>query len=219
MDIDSKFTLNNYEKGLVRKAGRSAHYRKGQTIFVPGDHARQVFLIERGWVTVYFLTADGRRVTVAIRRPGELAGIAEALCNVGRPFYAEAMEKTDMIIIEKEKFVKLFQTDPRFALSVAEVLGGRLRAAQSAIFEMVSWPVHGRLALFLLKLAERFGVDTGNGVEINLKLTHEEIACLIGTSRPTVTPIFSAFKKEKTIIMEGRHIKIVYPEKLKKWIQ
>jgi CRP-like cAMP-binding protein len=102
---------------------------------------------------------------------------------------------------------------------VAEVLGGRLREAQAIIHEMVFMPVHGRLALLLLKLAERSGVDTGEGIELNLRLTHEEISCLIGTSRPTVTSIFNSLKNEKAILMEGRDIKTIYPEKLKKWLK
>lgn len=156
---------------------------------------------------------------MAIRQPGELAGLAETLCNAQRSCYAEAMEEVDLVVLKRENFLVLLQSTPHLAIKVAEVLGGRLREAHATIHEMVSWPVHGRLALLLLKLAERSGVDTGDGIELNIRLTHEEIACMIGTSRPTVTSIFNAFKNEKAVLMEGRDIKLIYPEKIRKWVK
>jgi len=220
MDIDRRiFSLEDGDKNLVRQAGLNIHYPKGQIIFTHGEYAGMIYLVERGWVKIYRLAPDGRRVTVAIRQPGELLGLAETLCNARRSCYAEAMDEVELIVLKRENLLDLLKSIPCLAIKVAEVLGGRLREAQASIHEMVSWPVHGRLALLLLKLAERAGVDTGNGVELNLRLTHEEIACMIGTSRPTVTSIFNSLKSERAILMEGRDIKIIFPEKLKKWVK
>lgn len=195
------------------------HYPKGQIIFASGEYAGLVYLVESGWVKIYQLAGDGRRVTVAIRHPGELVGLAETLCNSRRSCFAEAMDEVSLVVLKKENLLELLKSTPPLAIKIAEVLGGRLREAQATIHEMVSWPVHGRLALLLLKLAERSGVDTGDGIELNIRLTHEEIACMIGTSRPTVTSIFNALKNEKAIMMEGRDIKLIYPEKIKKWVK
>lgn len=220
MEIDRKFlALDDCDKNLIRVAGLKIHYPKGQIIFASGEYAGLVYLVEAGWVKIYRLAADGRKVTVAIRHPGELVGLAETLCNARRSCFAEAMDEMDLVVLKRDTLLDLLKSNPHLALKVAEVLGGRLREAHATIHEMVSWPVHGRLALLLLKLAERSGVDTGNGIELNLRLTHEEIACMIGTSRPTVTSIFNSLKSEKAILMEGRDIRIIYPEKLKKWIR
>lgn len=219
MDIERRvFTLDSGHKALIREAGPKIHYPKGQIIFASGEYAGLIYLVEKGWVKIYRLADDGRRVTVAIRHPGELVGLAETLCNARRSCYAEAMDEVDLVVLKREAFMELLNSTPNLAIKVAEVLGGRLREAHATIHEMVSWPVHGRLALLLLKLAERSGVDTGNGIELNLRITHEEIACMIGTSRPTVTSIFNAFKNEKAVLMEGRDIKLIFPEKIKKWL-
>ncbi len=178
-----------------------------------------MYLVERGWVKIYRLAGDGRKVTVAIRHPGELVGLAETLCDAKRSCFAEAMDDVEVVVLKRDGFLDLLRANANLAIKVAEILGGRLREAQAAIHEMVALQVHGRLALLLLKLAERAGVDTGHGVELNLRLTHEEIACMIGTSRPTVTSAFNVMKGERAILMEGRDIKVIYPEKLKKWIQ
>lgn len=219
-NIDSKIiTLDYSDRTQIRQAGLVIHYPKGQIIFASGEYAGLVYLVESGWVKIYRLAGDGRRVTVAIRQPGELAGLAETLCNAQRSCYAEAMDGVDLVVLKRESFLELLKFTPHLAIKIAEVLGGRLREAQAIIHEMVSCPVHGRLALLLLKLAERSGTDTGDGIELNLRLTHEEISCMIGTSRPTVTSLFNTLKNEKSIVMEGRDIKIIYPEKLKKWVK
>jgi len=219
-DIERKiFYLDNADRDLVRQVGLTIRYPRGQIIFASGEYSGHVYLVERGWVKIYRLAGDGRKVTVAIRHPGELVGLAETLCDAKRSCFAEAMDDVEVVVLKRDGFLDLLRANANLAIKVAEVLGGRLREAQAAIHEMVALQVHGRLALLLLKLAERAGVDTGQGVELNLRLTHEEIACMIGTSRPTVTSAFNVMKGERAILMEGRDIKVIYPEKLKKWIQ
>ncbi|MEW6274118.1 MAG: Crp/Fnr family transcriptional regulator [Bacillota bacterium] len=211
--------LESHEKDLVRSAGAKIRYPKGQIVFAVGEYADRAYFIENGWVKIYRIAEDGRRVTVAIRRQGEFFGLAEALCGGERICYAEAMDDIDLIVIRKDNFFTLLRENADLAIKIAMILGARLREAQATIHEIVSWPVPGRLVLLLLKLAERSGVDTGNGIELNLRLTHEEIACMIGTSRPTVSLIFNSLKNEKAIVMKGRDIKKIYPEKLKKWVK
>lgn len=213
------FALGDSDKNVLRQAGFAIKYPRGQIIFASGEYSGHVYLVEGGWVKIYRLAGDGRKVTVAVRHPGELVGLAETLCNASRSCFAEAMDLVGLVILKREVFLDLLKANADLAIKVAEALGGRLREAQAVIHEMVAWPVHGRLALLLLKLAERSGTDTGTGIQLNLRLTHEEIACMIGTSRPTVTSAFNAMKSEKAIVMEGRDIKIIYPEKLRKWVQ
>ncbi|KJS64343.1 MAG: Crp/Fnr family transcriptional regulator [Peptococcaceae bacterium BICA1-7] len=220
MDIERKiFVLDDNEKALVRQSGQTIRYPKGQLIFSAREYSSHVYLVESGWVKIFRLASDGRKLTVAIRHPGELVGIAETLCNSVRTCYGEAMDEVGLVVLKRDSFIDLLMANSQLSFRVAEALGGRLREAQAIIHEMVYWPVQGRLAQLLLKLAERAGVDIGEGVELNLRLTHEEIASMIGTSRPTVTSAFNAMKSEKAIVMEGRDIKIIFPKKLKKWLQ
>ena len=220
MDIDHKIlTLNDHDTAIIRQTGLCIKYPKGQIIFAAGEFSEQVYFVEKGWLKIYRLSGDGRRVTVAIRHPGELVGLAETLCNSFRSCYAEAMGEVELVVLKREDFLELLKANSHLAIKVAEALGVRLREAHCTIYEMVTWPVQGRLALLLLKMAERAGVDIGEGIELNLRLTHEEIACMIGTSRPTVTSAFNAMKSQKAIVMEGRDIKIIYPEKLRKCLE
>lgn len=214
-----KLALDDMEKMLIRQAGSIVHYPKGQVIFSAGEVADRVYLIESGWVKIYRLSVDGRRVTVgSIRSPGELMGLAETLVGGERTCFAGAINNCSLVVLGKNKFEELLARHPFLAIKAARLLGARMREAESIIHEMVCWQAPGRLALMLLKIGERCGVESKNGIKINLPLTHEEIACMVGTSRQTVTSLLNTFKQEKSIALEGREINIVNPDKLARWI-
>ncbi|MCL6638825.1 MAG: Crp/Fnr family transcriptional regulator [Firmicutes bacterium] len=211
--------LNETEKMLIRQAGSTVHYPKGQVIFSAGELADRVYLIESGWVKIYRLSSDGRRVTVgSIRSPGEMMGLAETLWGGERTCFAGAISNVSLVTVGKHKFEELLGAQSFLAIKVAKLLGARMREAESIIHEMVCWQAPGRLAMMLLKIGERCGVESKKGIKISLPLTHEEIACMVGTSRQTVTSLLNTFKQEKSISLEGREINIVNPDKLARWI-
>jgi len=211
--------LDEIEKMLLRQAGSTVHYPKNHIIFAAGDLADRVFLIESGWVKIYRLSTDGRRVTVgSIRSPGEMMGLAETILGGERTCFAGAINNVTLIIVRKNKFEEILATHPALALKVAKLLGARMREAEGIIHEMVCWQAPGRLALMLLKMGDRCGEESKSGIKINLQLTHEELANMVGTSRQTVTSLLNTFKTEKSITYEGRGIKILDPDKLARWI-
>lgn len=217
--VIQKAFVNDLEKMLFREAGSIVQYPKGHVIFAAGDISDRIYLIESGWVKIFRLSADGRRVTVgSIRSPGELMGLAETLLGGDRACFAGAINNVSLVVLRKNKFEDLLARHPFLAIKVAKLLGARMREAESIIHEMVCWQAPGRLALMLLKIGDRCGIQTNTGVRLNLQLTHEEIANMVGTSRQTVTSLLNTFKQEKSIIIEGREIKILDPDKLSKWV-
>jgi len=211
--------LDEIEKALIRQAGSTVHYPRGHVIFAAGDLADRVYLIESGYVKIYRLSADGRRVTVgSIRSPGEMMGLAETLWGGERTCFAGAINNVTLVILRKNKFEELMAAHPFLAVKIAKLLGARMREAEGIIHEMVSWQAPGRLAMTLLKIGERCGVETRNGIKLGLQLTHEELANMVGTSRQTVTSLLNTFKHENSIAYEGREISIINPDKLARWI-
>ena len=211
--------LEESEKNVIREYGTVVHYPKGQIVFSAGDTADRIYLIEEGYVKIYRLTMDGRKVTVgSMRSPGQLMGLAETLYHGERTCFAGAINDSTLVVVRKSCFERLLGRHPSIALKVATTLGVRMREAEAIIQEMVSWQVPGRLAMLLLKMSERTGIETETGTKIALRLTHEELACMIGTSRQTVTSLLNMFKQEGSIAIEEREMYILEPEKLKKWI-
>jgi len=210
--------LDEIEKNAIREYGTVVRYTKGQMIFSPGDTADRVYLIEDGFVKIYRITPDGRSVTVgSMRSAGQLMGLAETLYHGERTCFAGAINDSTLVVVRKSCFERLLVQYPFIAIKVATTLGVRMREAEAMIQEMVCWQVPGRLAMLLLKMSERAGVETDIGTKITLRLTHEEIACMIGTSRQTVTSLLNMFKQENSISVEEREIYILDTDKLNKW--
>ncbi len=209
-------TLDSAEIDLLYGAGPSIDYPKGQLIFTSGEMPDRVYFLKAGVIKVYRLTGDGQRQTVALRYQGELMGIAEALYGGERTCCAEVVTDAGVVVISKGRFIELLRSRPGFTLRVAEILGARLREAHTMISDLTCHHVPGRVALFLLKLVERCGVtDREPGVRLDLRLTHEELAHMIGTSRSNVTSILNTFRKHGAIELKGREIRILNPERLR----
>ncbi len=185
--------LNGFEKMIIREAGSTVHYPKGHVIFAAGDISDRVFLLESGWVKIYRLSADGKRVTVGrIRSPGEMMGLAETLLEVERTCFAGAINNVTMVVLRKDEFEQLMAKHPFLAIKVSKLLAVRMREAEGIIHEMVCWQAPGRLALMLMKMGDRCGKETKNGIILDVQLTHEEIASMVGTSRQTVTSLLNS---------------------------
>lgn len=220
MDNDVKaLTVTEEEKELIRQKGVLMHYPKGHILFAAGDIADRVYMIESGYVKIYRIARDGRRVTVgAIRKPEELMGLAETLYHGNRTCFAGAINDVSAVVVKQKDFEDILRMKPELAIKVAKTLGARMREAEALVHEFVCWQVPSRLALMLLKMSEQVGVKTKKGIKIDLRLTHEELANMIGTSRQTVTSTLNNFKQEKSINTEGRYIYITDREKLEKWL-
>ena len=211
--------FDEQEKNVIREYGTVVHYPKGQIIFSEGDTADRIYLIEKGFVKIYRITPDGRRVTVgSMRTSGQLMGLAETLYHGERTCFAGAINDSTLVVVRKACFERLLLQYPSMAIKVATTLGVRMREAEEIIQEMVCWQVPGRLAMLLLKMSERAGVETDVGTKITLRLTHEEIACMIGTSRQTVTSLLNTFKQENSIAIEEKEVIVLDTDKLIKWI-
>lgn len=211
--------LEEYEKEMLRGIGVKMKYARGAIIFSAGDASGRMYLLEKGTVRIYRLTGDGRQITVGtLRGAGELMGLAETLAGEERACFASAVEPVELISIRREEFQNFLLGEPAISIKVAKLLAYRMREAEATIHEMVSRQVPERLAGTLLKIGRAHGVLTEDGLKINLKLTHEELASMIGASRQTVTTLINAMKQEKLIKQEGKEFKITDPKKLGRWI-
>ena len=128
---------------------------------------------------------------------------------------AEAFEDSRLLFIRREDFQNILLKYPAISLSVAKILARRLRLADKEIEELTFYSVKARVIKILLELADRYGRKTDDGLKISLKLTHQELADMVGSSRETVSRIISALEKGSLIINEGGYTVIKDIERLK----
>jgi CRP/FNR family transcriptional regulator len=121
----------------------------------------------------------------------------------------------DVAHIERDAFMALLDRSPQIGRLLVIALAERLRAANALIASTTSQDIRSRLASLLLNLMERFGEPSVNGTRITLRLTNQEMANMIGTTRETVNRTLNRFWDERLIDMRTANVVIVEPEKLR----
>ncbi len=194
-------------KGLD-EISSSATYPKGAILFVEGQDPRGVYIICNGRVKLTTSAPDGKSLILRIAEPGELAGLPGTIS--GKPYEAtaEALEPTQVNFIARDAFLQFLRDHGEVALRVAEVLSEICHATyQEVRYLGLCGSAGEKFARFLLDLAEtseRNARAAGNGSRhLQLTLTHEEIAQMIGASRETVTRLFTDFKRKRLIEVHG----------------
>ena len=125
------------------------------------------------------------------------------------------LTEVEVGVIEREDFLALLDRSPRIGRLLVIALSDRLRAANRLIAATTSQDIRSRLASLLLHLMQNFGEAVPNGTRISLRLTNQEMANMIGTTRETVNRTLNRFWDERLIDMRTSHVVVVETEKLK----
>src|SRR5262249_34746224 len=124
-------------------------------------------------------------------------------------------EETNLYEISRESFEKLIRQNPDFGLRLLQLMGMHLKQAQARIEDLVLRQVPGRVARLLIGFADSYGVVTKDGIRVDCRLTHQDIASLVGSSRVTVTQILNRMRLSKWIDVQGKRVTIFNLEALK----
>jgi CRP/FNR family transcriptional regulator len=192
-------------------------FSRGVTIFREGESADSLYVLKKGMVRLISLSDQRRETILHILKPGEVFGEL-LLSEEKRAFTAIAAEDSLVTIISQESFVELLSAVPTVALNFIRLLSKRLATAEKGLAEFShTWSYH-RLARMLVQLSRKYGQEVAGGTLINVHLTHEDLANLIGTSRETVTTQLSKFTRMGLLKREARHL-IVAKSKLADFIR
>lgn len=181
-------------------------YRRGATIFFEGDPGDALYIVRSGIVKISRVAEDGREKTLAFLGKGEPFGEMALIDGGPRSAIAQALEATSLYALHRADFLAALTENPALSLGVIKVLSARLQQANAQLMDLVFRDVRGRVAQALLDLARRHGVPLTNGRMISVKLTHQEIANLVGTARETVSRTFAELQDSGIIRIEGRNI-------------
>ncbi len=181
-------------------------YPKRARVFDQGDPKRLVFLIKRGKIRITRLTADGKDVTVAVLGAGDMFGEETLFDDVPRTTHAVCIEESLLCTAQAEDLFALLSRNPILALNVAKILNERLLDASAAMEDLAYARVPDRIMNLFERLAGEHGVPAEGGVTIDVRLTHADIAALIGSTRETVSLEMSSLVKAGRILWNGKHV-------------
>lgn len=189
-------------------------YKKGQVIFYEGNQAYGFYCIYSGRVKLYKVGVDGRQQIVRIAGPGDLLGYRSLFAGEPYAATAEILENATICCIDKSTFFSLLSKNPGTALEIIKKLSKELRQAEDMATSIAQRSVRERMAELLLMLKETYGKPSKKGVQINLRLSREELAEMIGITQETAIRLLSEFKNDKMIEVKDREITIINPDAL-----
>jgi len=193
----------------MEKITRMEEVKKRQPLYLPGDPSTSIYLLKQGRVKIASTAPSGKEVTFEILEPGEIFGELDVLEDAVRSTSAEALDDALICVIPRKDFDQYLSMHPNVTIKLTKLIGLRLKKIQSRVEDLVFRDVPARLAHLLLELRKSEGVPEGAGTRLRVKLTHQEMANLIGCSRETVSTTLGQFRDEGLIHTDGRSITIV----------
>lgn len=200
------FGLTESELDFLAQRAVPRQFSAGETVFGEGEPCSGMYVVESGHVRIFKSSAGGREQVLSIDGPGSSVAELPVFDGGNYPASVAAVDDATLLFISKQDFQSLCQAHPQVALKVLRVVGARLRRLVGIIEELSFTTVRHRLASLLLRLAQKEGKRSAEGVEITLPVSNQELASQIGTVRELVSRNLSRFQSEGMLKIDGRSV-------------
>jgi len=182
-------------------------YKKGSVIYQERSRINGCYCIQKGIIKVYKTGVDGKEQIIRFAKKGDLIGFRSVLSQELACTTAKIIEDAFVCFIPSPVFIELIKNNGNFALELLQLACRELGEANSYITDIAQKTVRERLAEILIHLKNDFGLDKNNVLQISL--TREELANIVGTATESVIRLLSEFKQDKLIDLNGRKIAIL----------
>lgn len=210
--------LEHEELEAISQLARVRNYKKNMIVFMEGEPGEALYFVISGKVKISKMTEDGREQILHILQAGDVFAEVVLIDRGPYPATAEVLETGQVGMLLNDDVENLIRSTPDIAIKLLRIVSKRLRLAQIQVRDLALKDTYGRLAGMLLMLGKEHGEECLEGTKIDLPLSRQELANLIGTTRETVTRILGDFKKYKCIDLDKQAITIIDQEKLKTWL-
>ena len=204
---EEEFNRLNYEKTC-------SLYKKGTIIYREGSRLTGFFCVTKGIVKIYKTGIDGKEQIIRFAKKGEIIAYRSLLSQESACTTAKVIDEAVLCHIPYQTLLFLIESNWKFSHHMLQIVCGELRQANDYITDIAQKTVRERLAEVLLLLKENFELDNQNTLQISL--TREELANMVGTATESVIRLLSEFKHDKLIELQGRKIKFLDITKLQR---
>ncbi|MBX9851607.1 MAG: Crp/Fnr family transcriptional regulator [Cytophagaceae bacterium] len=215
---DCVFSKSLSTEGIKRfeQSKNSVKYSKGQFIFLEGSVSSNIFCIYQGKVKVIRQNPDGREQIVYLAKPGDVLALKDNM--TGNEFTTSACVMEDAVIcnIPKNIFHELIDENPLLYKGINNHLCRVLNLMEGKVINFSLRSVRERVAINILNLNEDFGIMKDNEIVIDVSLSREDMAGMVGTATETVIRVLSDFKKEGMVDFVGKKMTITNLQNLRK---
>jgi CRP-like cAMP-binding protein len=189
-------------------------YKRGDVLYQEGNRISGFYCINSGIIKVYKTGFDGKEQIIRFARSGDIIAYRSVLSNEAACTSAKVIEDCQVCFIPSEILISLIKTNSDYALELLKLACHELGEANSFITDIAQKTVRERLAEVLLFLVNDFGIDDQQYLQISL--TREELANIVGTATESVIRLLSEFKSDKLVELNGRKIRIMNKKGLEK---
>ncbi len=202
------------EVKLICERASEKRYYKEEVIFFEDNDAENLYIVVEGRVKLTMLSPAGKEKVISILQEGDILGEMSLFDQDKHPITAEVIDEARLVILSFEDLENIIREQPGVAIKIINAMAKKTRLLTSQIRELVFQDAEGRLASLIIRFVEDFGIEVKSGKIIDLVLTHQEIANLMGASRVTVTKLINQFIDEEVIKLYKRKIVVTDASKL-----
>jgi len=194
------------ELDRLERRSLSKNIARRSPIYLPADQSGGVLLLARGRAKICSITAEGKQAILAFIDPGEIFGELALLSDSPREDYAETIEDSTILLIPSDAIQQLMETYGHLSLGVTKLIGLRRRTVERRLKSLLFRSNRDRLTHLLIELAEQYGRPVEDGLLLDIKLSHQDLASVIGSTRETVTVVLGELQNEKRLKLGRRRI-------------
>ena len=183
-------------------------------VYMPSDRSDGVLLLTAGRVRIGTVTGEGKQAILAFVEPGELFGELAVFDEGNREDYAEATENSTVLFLPAEEIRRLAEEHNAVSFGITKLIGLRRRRIERRLKNLLFRSNRERLVHLLLELAEQYGQPTNGEIDLRIKLSHQDLAAVIGSTRETVTIVLGELQAEGALRVGRRKIVLTDAERL-----
>jgi len=215
LEIGSIFRhLTHDEVDMLNFEKEFRQYKRGEILYIEGNRISGFFCIHNGIIKIFKTGLDGKEQIIRFAKPGDIIAYRSVLSNEVACTSARVIEDSKVCFIPAEILISFVKSNSTFAHELLKLACHELGEANSYITDIAQKTVRERLAEILLLLMNDFGIDDQNYLQISL--TREELANIVGTATESVIRLLSEFKTDRLVELNGRRIKILNSKSLEK---
>lgn len=197
--LDFLAQLQDSEKDRLYQIGKNRSVAKNDFIFKTGQHDLNIYILSSGRVKLYGSSLQGRDILLWFSRAGEIFGLAECLQEKHRQIFARAAEPCEVLCIAQAQFKEFLSTYPEVPLLLMRIMALRMREVVQRFLSLANGNIQIEVAQLLMRLSETNGKLAGLDIHMDIPLTEQDIADMVGSSRQGVSTCLAKLKREGVI--------------------
>jgi len=179
------------------------NYKRGETIIYQGEPGTALY------IKIMTLTPEGEELIIAMLSDNDFFGELSLLDGEPHSASAVAMDTTQVMTLQRDDFLEAILKSTEMVSNILIALSSRLRRTDILLEDAIRLNLAARLSKRLLELGEKFGVKTDNCIEIELRLTQQDLANFLGASRVAINRLLHQLQDSGIISIDKKHITIL----------